>query len=82
MITKTTLSPNYSKKIRKIKDLKVIVLHYTGMQSKIESIKRLSSPKYKVSCHYLIDRKGQILKMIEDNSMIALKWNTTGQQQI
>ena len=39
------------------------------MQSKIESIKRLSSPKYKVSCHYLIDRKGQILKMIEDNKV-------------
>ena len=39
------------------------------MQSKIESIKRLSSPKHKVSCHYLIDRKGQILKMVDENKI-------------
>ena len=69
MIITTSLSKNFSKKLRKNKDIKLIVIHYTGMQSKIESIKRLSSPKYKVSCHYLIDRKGQILKMIEDNKI-------------
>ena len=30
------------------------------MQSEIESIQRLKNPKYKVSCHYLINRKGKI----------------------
>ena len=39
------------------------------MQSKIASIKRLLSRKHKVSCHYLIDRKGEILKMVEDNKV-------------
>ena len=69
MIIKTSYSVNFSKKVRKNKDINLIVVHYTGMQSKIESIKRLSSPKHKVSCHYLIDRKGEILKMVDDNKV-------------
>ena len=69
MIIKTSYSVNFSKKIRKNKDINLIVIHYTGMQSKIESIKRLLDPKYKVSCHYLIDRKGEILKMVDDNKV-------------
>tara|TARA_B100001094_G_scaffold327800_1_gene386797 strand:+ start:1240 stop:1962 length:723 start_codon:yes stop_codon:yes gene_type:complete len=69
MIFKTRNSPNYSKKTRNNKDIKLIVIHYTGMQSKIASIKRLLSRKHKVSCHYLIDRKGEILKMVEDNKV-------------
>ena len=49
----------FFKKIKKKDNIKFIIIHYTGMQSKIESIKRLSKPKSKVSCHYLIDRKGK-----------------------
>ena len=62
-------SPNFSKKTRKNKDIKVIIIHYTGMQSRIASIKRLLNLKYKVSCHYHIDRKGQIIQMVEDNNV-------------
>ena len=69
MIIKTSYSVNFSKKVRKNKDIKVIVIHYTGMQSRIESIKRLSNSKHKVSCHYLIDRKGKILKMVDNNKV-------------
>ncbi len=69
MIIKTYYSVNFSKKVRKNKHIKLIVIHYTGMQSKIASIKRLSSRKHKVSCHYLIDRKGEILKMVDDNKV-------------
>ena len=36
------------------------------MQSEIESIKRLKNPKHQVSCHYLINRKGKISRMVED----------------
>ena len=36
------------------------------MQSEIESIQRLKNPKFKVSCHYLIDRKGKITRMVKD----------------
>ena len=66
MIISVQNSPNFSKKIRINKNIKLIVIHYTGMQSKIESIKRLSSIRHKVSCHYLIDRKGKVIKMVEE----------------
>ena len=69
MIIQTLHSSNFSKKLRKNSDIKLIVIHYTGMQSRIESIKRLLNPKHKVSTHYLIDRKGRILKMVDDNKI-------------
>ena len=37
------------------------------MQSGIASIKRLLNPKHEVSCHYLIDRKGKILRMVNES---------------
>jgi N-acetylmuramoyl-L-alanine amidase len=67
MLIKTKKSPNFSKKVRKTKDIKFLIIHYTGMQSRIESINRLIDPKSKVSCHYLIDRKGKILKMVNED---------------
>ncbi len=39
------------------------------MQSVRASINRLTNPRYKVSCHYLIDRKGKIFQMVEDNKI-------------
>ena len=66
MRNKIDLSPNYSKKTRKIKDIKFVIIHYTGMQSEIESIERLKDPKKKVSSHYLINRKGEITKMVHE----------------
>jgi len=69
MKTTFNLSPNYSKKNRLKKDIKFIIIHYTGMQSEIESIKRLKNPKYKVSCHYLINRKGKIIQMVKDKNI-------------
>ena len=60
------LSPNYSKKPRLKKEIKFVIIHYTGMQSEIESINRLKSPNYNVSCHYFINRKGKITQMVKD----------------
>ena len=62
-------SANFSKKIRSKSDIKFVIIHYTGMQSEIESIKRLKNPKFKVSCHYLINRKGDIIQMVEDRKI-------------
>ena len=64
---KIKYSVNASKRSRKFRDIKFVIIHYTGMQSKIVSIKRLLSPKHKVSCHYLIDRSGGLLKMVDEN---------------
>tara|TARA_B100000579_G_C22717926_1_gene797890 strand:+ start:278 stop:979 length:702 start_codon:yes stop_codon:yes gene_type:complete len=62
-------SPNFSKKTRKKQSIKLIVIHYTGMQSMIESLKRLSSRRAKVSCHYHISKKGTITKMVDENKV-------------
>ena len=62
----TNFSPNYSKKSRSLKDIKFIIIHYTGMQSEVEAIKRLRNSKSKVSCHYLINRKGKVIRMVDD----------------
>ena len=40
------------------------------MQSEIESINnRLKNPYSKVSCHYLINRKGEVIRMVEDKKI-------------
>jgi N-acetylmuramoyl-L-alanine amidase len=59
-------SPNRSRNPRARNDIKFVIIHYTGMQSEIESIKRLKNPKTKVSCHYVISRKGQVTQMVRD----------------
>ena len=59
-------SPNRSRNLRSFRDIKFVIIHYTGMQSEIESIKRLLNPKSKVSCHYLISRNGKIIQMVKD----------------
>ncbi len=69
MNLKSDFSPNYSKKPRSIKDIKFVIIHYTGMQSEIESIRRLKNPKFKVSCHYLINRSGKIIQMVNDKNV-------------
>ena len=48
------------------KSIKTIIIHYTGMQSESESIKRLCDLKSKVSSHYLINQKGTIYQLVKD----------------
>ena len=59
-------SPNYDKKKRVVNSIKMIVLHYTGMQSERESINKLCNPLSKVSSHYIINRKGKIFRLVQD----------------
>ena len=81
MIIVPNFSPNYSKSTRSNKSIKYIIIHYTGMQSEIASIKRLKSPKHKVSCHYLINREGLIVQMVKDRHVAwhagKSKWKQT-----
>ena len=60
-------SPNFDKKKRSINSIKLIIIHYTGMQSERESITRLCSTKSKVSSHLLINQKGKIYQLVENN---------------
>ena len=66
MEKKSFNSPNFDKKKRSKNSIKIIVIHYTGMQSTRESLLRLCDPKSKVSSHFLIDQNGQVYRLVED----------------
>ena len=59
-------SPNFNKQKRSNSSIKIIVFHYTGMQSERESIKRLCNPKSKVSSHFVIGQSGKIYRLVKD----------------
>ena len=59
-------SPNHSKNSRSKNTIKFVIIHYTGMQSEIESVERLKNPNTKVSCHYLINRNGLVTQLVKD----------------
>ena len=63
------LSPNFSIKSRSKKHIKHIVIHYTGMQSEVESLKKLCNPKSKVSSHFFIKRSGKILRLVPEEKI-------------
>tara|TARA_B100001248_G_scaffold257901_1_gene241173 strand:- start:133 stop:864 length:732 start_codon:yes stop_codon:yes gene_type:complete len=63
------LSPNFQRAFRSKKDIKFVIIHYTGMQSAIESINRLKNRKSKVSCHYFVSKKGLVTQMVLDKDI-------------
>tara|TARA_B100000686_G_C16712523_1_gene930028 strand:- start:124 stop:849 length:726 start_codon:yes stop_codon:yes gene_type:complete len=69
MKIKNHFSPNFNNQKRSIKSIKIIVIHYTGMQSERESLIRLCDPKFSVSCHYLISRNGTIYRLVKENKI-------------
>ena len=54
----------HDNKKRLIKDIKFVVIHYTNLQSVLESLKILSNPKTKVSAHYLISNDGTVFNLV------------------
>jgi len=58
-------SPNFDERHNGAKP-EFIVLHYTSMASTEAALERLSDPAAKVSCHYLIDEKGNIYTMVDE----------------
>ena len=73
-------SPNYDLKQRSVKSITSIIIHYTGMQSERESLKKLTNSRSKVSCHYFINRKGKIFQLVQDKFIAwhagKSKWHT------
>jgi N-acetylmuramoyl-L-alanine amidase len=56
-------SPNHDERDRPVS---MIVLHYTGMENAAAAIDRLRDAQAGVSCHYLVDEDGQILRMVPE----------------
>ena len=65
---KTTLnySPNFNSKKRHKKEVRFIILHYTGMKSEKGAINRLTNIHSQVASHYLITNNGKIINLVPD----------------
>ena len=65
---KTTLnySPNFNSKKRLKKQVRFIILHYTGMKSEKAAITKLTNIQSQVASHYLITRSGKIINLVPD----------------
>ena len=59
-------SINFDLQRRNKKLIKFIIIHYTGMKSESDAIKRLCDPKSKVSSHYFIKNNGDLLNLVPD----------------
>ena len=59
-------SPNFDLRKRTKSKIKYLIFHYTGMRSDKSAIEKLTNNNSKVSCHYYIDQKGQIIQMVPD----------------
>ncbi len=66
MNTTLNYSPNFNVKKRRVKQIKFVIFHYTGMRRENDAIKKLTSKKSKVSCHYLIKNNGKILILVPE----------------
>jgi len=58
-------SPNFD---ARDSDISMVVLHYTGMVDAEAAIARLCDPDAGVSCHYLVDEDGQVLRMVAEEN--------------
>ncbi|WP_440925616.1 N-acetylmuramoyl-L-alanine amidase [Candidatus Pelagibacter sp.] len=64
--TTQNYSPNFDQKKRKIKQIRFIIFHYTGMKNEKDAIKRLTDSKSKVSSHYFIKNNGSIITLVPE----------------
>ena len=57
-------SPNFNVIKRSKKNIKFIIIHYTGMHNELSALKKLCNVKSKVSAHYFIKKDGSILNLV------------------
>ena len=57
-------SPNFNTIKRSQKDIKFIIIHYTGMNKEFTAINKLCNFKSKVSAHYFIKKNGSVLNLV------------------
>ncbi|MDC3068371.1 N-acetylmuramoyl-L-alanine amidase [Candidatus Pelagibacter sp.] len=57
-------SPNFNTIKRLKKNIRFIIVHYTGMQNESSALNRLCDIKTKVSAHYFIKKNGSVLNLV------------------
>ncbi|MBP7065988.1 N-acetylmuramoyl-L-alanine amidase [Ferrovibrio sp.] len=60
-------SPNFDER-RCRKPVDLVVLHYTGMRSAEDALRRLTDPEAKVSAHYVIDEDGSLIRLVSEEA--------------
>jgi len=79
MDLKITFKKSKNFETKKLRKIKYVIIHYTGMKNQFVAIKRLQSRVAKVSCHYLISKKGKIFQLVKDEDIAwhagKSKWN-------
>ena len=79
MDLKITIKKSKNFETKKFRKIKYVIIHYTGMKNQLLAIKRLQSRVAKVSCHYLISKKGKIYQLVKDKDIAwhagKSKWN-------
>ena len=63
-------SPNFNTPKRLKKNIKYIIIHYTGMRGELSALNRLTDHKSKVSAHYFIKKNGKIRQSSNTSKMI------------
>jgi len=63
--TQSFVSPNHDD--RKGIQPSLLILHYTGMQTAQEALKRLSDPYSSVSAHYTVDEHGSVFQHVPED---------------
>jgi N-acetylmuramoyl-L-alanine amidase len=58
-------SPNHDARDGQAIDM--LVLHYTGMRTGDEALRRLCDPNSKVSAHYMIEEDGRIFRLVPED---------------
>ena len=64
--TSINYSPNFNQKKRSKKEIKFIIIHYTGMKSEKNAIDRLTNIQSEVSSHYYINKNGNITLLVPE----------------
>ena len=59
-------SPNFNTSKRQKKNIKYIIIHYTGMKNELSALNKLTDLKSKVSAHYFIKKNGKIVNLVPD----------------
>ena len=59
-------SPNFNKKKRLKKNIRFIIIHYTGMKSEKGALDRLTNIQSEVGSHYFISKNGNITLLVPE----------------
>ena len=71
-------SPNFNVIKRPKKNIKFIIIHYTGMRNELSALNRLCNKEAKVSAHYFIKKMAQCLILFPHFMKLGMRVSLAG----